>query len=118
MKRVVRVEKRKELLSLSLAIHHGKVRSFLSAQMSDDHVMSHTRVLSLKEGNTRAEKRGLDSVSKREGEGERRKKTKMGRERKRYLFLAAFNPALLVRGRWKKGGETTRKRAKEGTNEA
>lgn len=117
MKRVVRVEKRKELLSLSLIYTNGEVRSFLSAQMSDDHVMNHTRVLSLKEGNTRAEKRGLDSgVSEREREKGRRKKTKK-RERRGYLFLAAFN---LVRGRGalKKRGETTRKRAKEGTNEA
>lgn len=70
--------------------------------------MSHTRVLSLKEGNTRAEKRGLDSsVSKREREREREaekeEEWKMARERKGYLLLAAFNPTLLVRGALKKG---------------
>lgn len=42
----------------------------------------------------------------------------MARERKGYLLLAAFNPTLLVRGGVEKRGETTRKRAKEGTNEA
>lgn len=103
MKRVIRVEKRKELLSLSLIYTNGEVRSFLSAQMSDDHVMSHTRVLSLKEGNTRAEKRGLDSgvyerERERKGGGKRRR-----REREGDIFSSRLSTWWEGGGRWKKG---------------
>lgn len=112
MKRVVRVEKRKELLSLSLAIHHGKVRSFLSAQMSDDHVMSHTHVLSLKEGNTRAEKRGLDSVSKREGR-ERGGKRRRWEERERGIFSSRLSTLHYWWGDVGKKGEKRRGRGRK-----
>lgn len=104
MKRVIRVEKRKELLSLSLIYTNGEVRSFLSAQMSDDHVMSHTRVLSLKEGNTRAEKRGLDSgVSEREREREREAEKDEEEREKGISFPRGFQPGEREGGVEKKG---------------
>lgn len=90
--------------------------------MSDDHVMSHTRVLSPKEGNTRAEKRGLDSsVSKRERERERggkRGRVEDGKREKGISSPRGFQPDAIGEGGVEKRGETTRKRAKEGTNEA
>lgn len=75
--------------------------------MSDDHVMSHTRVLSLKEEHSSEERASAGAKARERKRGRRRE---LGRERR--LFLAAFKPAWKVRGTSEKGRNDA---AKEGT---